>query len=377
MKKLSALLLSLILVVVMATGCGKSNETSGDAANSTAEPTSAADSTEDAAPTDAAPTDAASTDGASTGNPVKTGLAVINDISESTSATADADGTNQTNSVVVAVLVGQDGKILDCKLDMAQTKINFSKDGKLTTAPESEFKSKQELGTEYGMKSASGIGKEWNEQADAFADYVTGKTVDEVKGITVNDQGVAADADLASSVTVHIGDFIAAVEKAVANAQDIGATDADKLGLGITTNMENSKDAAADADGVAQAYSYYVVTTSDASGKITSCLIDASQGIVNFDTTGKITNDITTAPQTKDELKEAYGMKQASGIGKEWYEQANAFAQYAVGKTVDELKGIAVNEEGGPTIADLTSSVTVDIKNFVTSIDKAVANSAK
>jgi hypothetical protein len=375
MKKLSALLLSLILVVVMAAGCGKkSTETSGE--TPTVEPTTT-ESTSEAAPTEAATVETASTTEASTGNPAKTGLAVISDISESTPATADAEGANQTNSVVVAVLVGQDGKILDCKLDMAQTKINFSKEGKLTTPAETTFKSKQELGADYGMKSASGIGKEWFEQANAFADYVTGKTVDEVKGIAINDKGLASDADLASSVTVHIGDFVAAVEKAVANAQDIGATDADKLGLGITTNMENSKDAAADAPGVAQAYSYYIVTTSDAASKITSCLIDASQGVVNFDTTGKITNDITVAPQTKDELKEAYGMKKASGLGKEWYEEANAFAQYAVGKTVDELKGIAVNEEGGPTVADLTSSVTIDIRNFVTSIDKAIANSAQ
>ncbi|QHQ60042.1 hypothetical protein Ana3638_03975 [Anaerocolumna sedimenticola] len=376
MKKLSALLLSLILVVTMITGCGgKSSETSGDATTPTVEPTTAAETTEETATAEEAA--ATTEETASTGTPVKTGLAVINDISSSTSATADADGVNQTNSVVVAVTVGQDGKILDCKLDMAQTKINFSKEGKLTTPIESTFKSKQELGTDYGMKGSSGIGKEWNEQANAFADYVTGKTVDEVKGIALNEEGVATDADLASSVTVHIGDFIAAVEKAVANAQDLGATDADKLGLGVSTNMENSKDAAADADGVAQAYSYYIVTTSDAAGKITSCLIDASQGIVNFDATGKITNDITVAPQTKDELKEAYGMKKASGLGKEWYEEANTFAQYAVGKTVDELKGISVNEEGAPTTADLTSSVTIDIKNFVTSIEKAVANSAQ
>lgn len=376
MKKLSALLLSFILVVVLAAGCGKKSETNGDAAP-TVEPAASEENTEDAASTEDATQEAAPTEEASAGTGVKTGLAVINDISSSVSATADADGKNQTNSVVIAVLVGQDGKILDCRLDMAQTEINFSKEGKLTTPAETIFKSKQELGTEYDMLSASKIGKEWNEQADAFADYVTGKTVDEVKGIAVNEEGKAADADLASSVTVHINDFIDAVEKAVANAQDLGAAESDKLGLGITTNMENSKDAAADADGVAQAYSYYTVTTSDGDGKITSCIIDASQGIVNFDTAGQITNDITVAPQTKDEIKDGYGMKKQSDIGKEWYEEANAFAQYALGKTVDELKGISVNEEGAPTIADLTSSVTIDIKNFVTSIEKAVADSAQ
>jgi hypothetical protein len=39
------------------------------------------------------------------------------------------------------------------------------------------------LGDGYGMRSASKIGKEWNEQANAFAAYVIGKTVDEVKAL--------------------------------------------------------------------------------------------------------------------------------------------------------------------------------------------------
>ncbi len=371
MRKLSALLLSLALVVVMITGCGKANGTDDNATT----PTPTADATTDDA---VEPTDDATTDDASgTGTAVKTGLAVINDISSSKSAAADEDGLNQTNSTVVAVLVGQDGKILDCKLDVAQTKINFSKEGKLTTPAETVFKSKQELGTDYGMLSASGIGKEWNEQANAFADYVTGKTLDEVKSIAVDEESRPTDADLSSSVTVHINDYLAAIEKAVTNAQEIGAADGDKLGLGIITNMEHSKDATADAAGVAQAYSYYVVTTSDAAGKITSCIVDASQGVVNFDASGSITNDVTVAPQTKNELKDAYGMKQASGIGKEWYEQAAAFAQYTVGKTVDEVKGISISEEGSPTEADLTSSVTVSVDSIIATIEKAVANSAQ
>ena len=64
------------------------------------------------------------------------------------------------------------------------------------------------------MAKASSIGKEWNEQAAAFAQYVLGKTVDEVKGIAVNEEGVATDADLTASVTVHIAPFVANIEKA-------------------------------------------------------------------------------------------------------------------------------------------------------------------
>jgi hypothetical protein len=66
---------------------------------------------------------------------------------------------------------------------------------------------------------------------------------------------------------------------------------------------------------------------------ITSCIIDASQTNINFSKEGKITSDINAEFQTKNELGDAYGMKKASSIGKEWNEQANAFAQYVVGKT--------------------------------------------
>ncbi|MDF2543265.1 MAG: hypothetical protein K0S47_2983 [Herbinix sp.] len=374
MKKLLTLLLSLTLVISMLTGCGakKTDDTTTDVA-----PTQApADETAD--PTEAPATDDTATDDtAAPAEAAKTGLAVITSLGKSKDAAADAEGLAQIDSVVAAVLVGPDGKILDCSIDAAQTKVNFSLEGKLTTDVASTFKSKQELGTEYGMLAASGISKEWNEQADAFAAYVVGKTVDEVKGIALTEEGVASDADLAASVTIHLADYIAVVEKAVTNAQDFGAKVGDKIGLGLATDIAKSKDAAADADGLAQAYSYYTALTTGADGKITSCFIDASQGNVNFTTAGVITTDLTVAPQTKQELKEGYGMKAASGIGKEWYEQANAFATFATGKTLDEVKGMSITEDGKAGDADLASSVTVHITSFVSTIEKAVANAAK
>lgn len=334
MKKVLLLSLSLLLVMSMFTGCGKAKD-------------------------------------------AKTGLSVITSIAKSKDATAEAEGLAEVDSTIIAVLVGSDGKILNCKIDTAQTKVNFSAEGILTTDVATAFKSKQELKADYGMLKASGIGKEWNEQADAFAAYVVGKTVDEVKGIAVNEEGAATDADLASSVTVHITEFIDAVAKAVANAQELGAKEGDKLGLGVATDIAKSKDATAEADGLAQAYSYYTVVTTDAKGKITSNILDASQGNVNFSAAGVVTSDLTVAPQTKQELKEGYGMKKASAIGKEWYEQANAFAKYATGKTLEAVKGVAVDAEGLTTDADLVSSVTVHVTSFVDIIEKAVTSATK
>ncbi len=308
-------------------------------------------------------------DNAAAAGAVKTGLAVVTSTARSADA-GDKNGFELADSEVVAVTVDANGTIVDCAIDSAQTTIEFTKDGKLATPVDSIFPSRQELGASYGMKAASGIGKEWNEQATALSNYVIGKTIDEVKGIAVTAEGAPKDADLASSVTIGIAPYIEVIEKAVANAQDMGASATDKLGVGVTTNLGFSADAG-EKDGLAEAYTYYTATTFDADGKITSCLIDASITDVTFDKTGKITSDINAAYKTKNELGAEYGMAKASSIGKEWNEQAAAFAKYVVGKTVDEVKGIAINADGAPTADDLKASVTVHITDFTTIIEKA------
>ena len=231
---------------------------------------------------------------------------------------------------------------------------------------------KQELKEEYGMSKASTLGKEWYEQANALANYFVGKTAEEIKAIPTDDAGVTTDADLVSSVTIKINDYKEAAEKAIANAQDLGATADDELGLGINTTIAKSKDATADAEGQTQAYSIYTATTFGADGKITSNIIDASQATVKFDATGKITTDLTAPVKTKVELGDEYGMKAASKIGKEWFEQAASFSEYVLGKTAEEVAAIAV-EEGKATDADLVSSVTVTIDEFQLVIEKAAA----
>lgn len=349
MKKITSIVMSLVICMLLFAGCGSNKNTNTNNNNGTTPP-------------------------AGTEDTVKTGLGIVTSVASSTDA-GEKDGLAEVDSIIAAVTVDKDGKIVKCVLDAAQTKINFSKEGKILTDLNSTIKTKQELKEEYGMKKASKIGKEWYEQANAFAEYVIGKTAAEVKGIAVTAEGKAADQDLSSSVTVHVGDFINAVAKAVGNAQDFGAKSGDKLGLGVNTSISDSKDAG-DQDGLAQAYSYYTATTFDASGKITSCVIDSTQGKVNFSKDGKITSDIKAEVQTKNELGENYGMKKASKIGKEWNEEAAAFGKYVIGKTVDEVKGIAVSDQGVPSGADLNTSVTIHIAPFQ-SIIASASNNAK
>lgn len=355
MKKILALLLVLTMSLFAFVGCAKEQPAPGVEEPVTEEPV-----TEE-------PAEEPSAD-----NAVKTGLAVVTSVEKSKDATADAEGLGQSDSVVVAVTVDNEGKVVKAVIDTAQTKINFSNEGKVTSDLTAVFKSKQDLKEEYGMNKASKIGKEWYEQANALAEYFVGKTAEEIKAIPT-DAGVATDADLVSSVTIKIDGYKDAVEKAIANAQDLGATAEDKLGLGVVTTIAKSKDATADAEGQTQAYTTYTATTFDADGKITSNVINASQATVKFDATGKISTDLTAPVKTKVELGDEYGMKKASKIGKEWFEQALSFSEYAAGKTVEDLKGIEVDETGHVTDADLVSSVTVGIEDYITVIEKALA----
>ena len=361
MKKLMAAALSLALAASLLAGCS-SNLPKG---YSPFKASSGGASSAPEAPQPSAPSEPVEAKGE-----LSTGLGVMLSVAKSTDATAEADGLAEADSNVVAVLVDAEGRIVDCKIDAVQTKIPFSKDGKLLLDPATMFDSKQELKDGYGMRKASGIGKEWYEQANALAEYVKGKTVADLDGIALTETTAPADAELSAGVTIKIGEWLETVKKAVANAKPMGAQAGDRLGLGTVTNMEQSKDAG-DEDGLAQAYTMYGVATFGSDGRITSCILEGSQSNVNFDKSGKITTDLAVAPQTKNELKEAYGMKKASGIGKEWYEQAAAFAAYAAGKTADELSGLTVNEHGSPTDAELSAGVTISIGDFNLCLEKA------
>ena len=303
---------------------------------------------------------------------LKTGLALMPKV-ESSADAGETDGLAQTDVSIAAVTVDAEGKIVACAIDAVQVKINFDKEGKLVTALDSQFKTKQELGADYGMKAASSIQKEWNEQADAFAAYCVGKTADEITAIAAGEDGKPADVDLAAGCTMHPGNFQWLVVKAMGNAAASDANVTDAIGIGVSTKIDSSADAA-EADGLAQADITVTAVTLDAEGKVTSAAIDAVQAKVNFDKTGKITTDLTAEIKTKNELGADYGMTVASSIGKEWNEQAEAFAAYCEGKTMDEIIAIAAGEDGKPADVDLAAGCTMHPGNFQWVMATAIGN---
>ena len=143
-------------------------------------------------------------------------------------------------------------------------------------------------------------------------------------------------------------------------------------GVGAVTSVSVTP-ATADKAGSVSAYVYLCAVTLDDNGVITGVDFDAVQPAGAFDTTGAA-GEFNAAPQTKNEIKEGYGMKRVSSIGKEWYEQAAALEEWCIGKTVDQVLGMELNEKGVPTDADLLSGCTVHINDQLVSLQKAAAN---
>ncbi len=305
---------------------------------------------------------------------VKTGLAIVPGLTSSKAATAEAEGLAQVDATYAGVLVGADGKIVKCVIDVYQAKVKFDATGKITSDLTAPVQSKNMLGDAYGMRKNSAIGKEWNEQAAAFAEYCVGKTAEEVAAIALDAEGRPTAEDVRAGATIHVNDLVKAVVDACANAQDLGAKATDKLGIASEVDLAGrSKDATAEANGSGYAYAYYTATTFGVDGKITSSVLNASQFAVQFDATGKIVTDLAAVQQDKQQLKDAYNMKPKSGIGKEWYEQANFFAEIVKGKTAEEVSGIAVDESGHATGEDVRAGATVSITDFQKVIAAAAA----
>ena len=148
-----------------------------------------------------------------------------------------------------------------------------------------------------------------------------------------------------------------------------------KTGLAISTSLKKSANATSEAEGKADYDVTMVAVLVDDNGVIQSCIIDGIASSVAFDAAGAITTDLTAAPQTKNELGENYGMVAWGGAVAEWDAQAKALADYAVGKTVAELKSGAVSESGyAPEGSDLATQATIYLGGYVNTIETAVAN---
>ena len=314
----------------------------------------------------------------------KLGMGVVVDMSSS------RNGYAQVDSTVATVVTDADGKIVACRIDIAQNKMTVT-DGAVEL--DKIFKTKMELGDAYNMaaygldNNGDGIVLEWYLQAKAFEEYVVGMTAAEVQNIKTQDISgrfiAVDDALLSAGCTIQITEFISAVVKACNDEQGMSFNAPSNFTLGVAANSTvdpATTFATEDSNGTVAMYTDFAASVV-VDGKIAASINDATQPKISFDIEGNIIE--TSFKATKRELKESYNMSaygidnNGDGIVREWYLQSEAFSEHVVGMTADEVANMATltNDYGYIISADddlLSAGCTIQI----TGIKAVVAKSA-
>lgn len=366
MKKVFWLALALFLVLVLVAGCG---------GNKTPETTP-----EEEAPQEEVTEEEEVDETSGT----LLGLGIVPSIAGSRDADGGLNAQAQTDVVMAAVLFDEQGRVASVSIDTAQTMVAFDEELQVASDLAAPGKTKKELGDEYGMKKASPIGKEWYEQIAELEDWMIGKTVEDivslkVKAVDDHHLSVPDDPELTSSVTVDVGDYLLAVALAYENSVEAEGALAAGLGAVISTRSSKGLDTENAILPTGQVDNTIAAAAFDENGVVVAALIDTAQIMVNFDEEGQVTSDRAATPLTKIQLGDDYGMKRASAIEKEWYEQIASFIEWMQGKTMEEIMGLPLKDvdeqhQGVPDLPELTSSVTMTVKDYQLSVLKAFEN---
>ena len=358
MKKTISILLLLCMVFALA-ACGGS-----EAPAATEAPAEA--------PAEA-PTEAPAEEPAAAEAEYKLGMGVVSNFDSSETGKAQIDTT------FAAIVTDAEGKIVLCRIDCAQNKMDVT-DGAVTTG--NEYPTKMEKGDAYGMVQFGNAIAEWDAQTKAFEEFAVGKTVEEVVGLETkehNGHQVAVDETLFAGCTMDIVDFKAAVEKAGSDEWAVSFTAADAFTLGVAsvTTDDESTVPSAEEDGVVKMYTEFGAAVVGADGKILAALNDAIQPNITVNTAGEIV--ATEYKGTKRELGDDYNMVKFGNAIAEWDAQSAAFSAYTVGMASDEVAGLETKEHNGHQVTvdeTLFASCTMDITGMQAVIAQA-ANYAR
>lgn len=357
-KVISVLLLACMLLTL--TACG--------AETPAAEPTAApAEATEAPAEATEAPAEAAEAE-------YKLGMGV--------SVSLDSSDTNlaQVDATVATVVTDSEGKIVLCRIDCAQNKMDVT-GGQVDAA--ATFTTKRDLKYDYNMVKYSNATLEWFEQVENLEKWVVGKTAEDIKNIEtkINEEGysVAVDEELYASCSISLEAFQDAIVKACNDEKGSTFTTADAFTLGVSaiSNAAESVSAADSDDGNAMVkmYTEFGAAAIGSDGKILAALTDAIQPKITVSADGEILNKDFTA--TKRELGDDYNMVKYGNAIAEWDAQAKAFADYTVGMTADEVSAMETTEHNGHDVTvdeTLFASCTMDITGMRATIATAANN---
>ena len=136
---------------------------------------------------------------------------------------SSAKGNAQVDATVATVVTDAEGKIVACRIDVAQNKFALG-----TDKADKKFETKMELGSRYGMEGkvdndGNGVKLEWYLQSAAFSAHVVGMTGAEVAAMEttfVNNHYISTDkALLDAGCSMQITGIMLVVSEAVTNAR--------------------------------------------------------------------------------------------------------------------------------------------------------------
>ena len=321
------------------------------------------------------------------------GMGVV--VSTSSSIDYKNDHIAQVDATVAAVVTDANGVIVACRIDVAQNKMVINNG---TVETDKTFKTKRELGDDYGMagkvdNDGDGVKLEWYEQVNVFEQYVVGMTADEVAAIRTQFVGghhIATDKDLLNAgCSMQITDFIEAVVKACDDRYAVAfKANPKKMTLGVaadsfveTTGYTATTAATAEANGNVSMFTDFACAVV-VKGKIVAALNDAIQPQMEINTAGEVVGSIYKG--TKRELGYNYGMEgkvdaNDDGVKNEWYKQSAAFSAHVVGMTGEQVANMATeaNSLGYQMTTDadlLAAGCTIQITAIKAVVAEAVAN---
>ena len=142
----------------------------------------------------------------------RTGMSVLTEMTEQ-------DENGKLNTITAAVVLDGEGRIRDVQLDELELTVTADDTGKVDLP--SDHRTKRQKGEDYPLAAVSSLKAGWAEQVDAFGRWLTGKTADQVRGLELDTDGKAQDADLLSGCTIAVESYRNAVLRACADAREM------------------------------------------------------------------------------------------------------------------------------------------------------------
>ncbi|MBR5305374.1 MAG: hypothetical protein IKU47_00440 [Oscillospiraceae bacterium] len=131
-----------------------------------------------------------------------------------------------------------------------------------------------------------------------------------------------------------------------------------KVGVGSYTTTEDSSSSVEDSSGKGVVSTTYATVIFDENDIIRKIYIDEVESKIYFDSKGHLDESKNNkVVRSKRELGDEYGMKAASNIGKEWYEQINSLEDYLVGKNIRNISDFVMNNGDYGTENDYANSL--------------------